>query len=317
MLIIVSDIHLSDGTCGKSISASAFHLFADRLRELAFKASWKSNGKYQPIKEINILLLGDILDPLHSTLWLEKRPGEPGYVRPWTDYHAPEFAATLRTITSNILTSNAESVGILKGLSGKAGLSLPPATSSGQPDMNSKRREPVNVRIHYMLGNHDWYYHLPGPAFEAIRKEIVQSCGLSNPPGPFPHELQESSSLQHLLNGYKVYAQHGDLYDPFNFSKEKGRNAATIGDAFVVEIINRFPLEVDRRMKGDLPPGFMESLHELMNVRPTLATPLWISSQLRQNNISQAVQRKLKDLWNEVCDEFLALPFVQEEDETL
>ena len=31
MLIIVSDIHLGDGTCGKSISASAFHLFADRL----------------------------------------------------------------------------------------------------------------------------------------------------------------------------------------------------------------------------------------------------------------------------------------------
>ncbi len=317
MLIIVSDIHLSDGTCGKSLSASAFHLFADRLLELAFNASWKSNGIYQPIKEINILLLGDILDPLHSTLWLDKQPGESGYVRPWTDFRAPEFAATLHTITSNILTNNAESLGILKGLSGKAGLSLPPASSSGQPDMKSEQREPVNVRIHYMVGNHDWYYHLPGSAFEAIREEIVQSCGLSNPPGPFPHELQESSRLQRLLGGYKVYAQHGDLYDPFNFSKEKGRNAATIGDAFVVEVINRFPLEVDRHMERDLPPGFMESLHELVNVRPTLATPLWIGSQLRQNSISPAVQRKLKGLWNEICKEFLALPFVQEEDKPL
>ena len=147
---------------------------------------------YHPIKEINILLLGDILDPLHSTLWLEKRPGESGYVRPWTDFRAPEFAATLHTITSNILKSNAEAMGILKGLSGKAGLSLPPATRSGQPDMDANQREPVNVRIHYMVGNHDWYYHLPGPAFDAIREEIVQSCGLSNPPGPFPHELHES-----------------------------------------------------------------------------------------------------------------------------
>ena len=42
-------------------------------------------------------------------------------------------------------------------------------------------REPVSVRLHYMVGNHDWYYHLPGPAFEAIRQEIVEAFGLSNP----------------------------------------------------------------------------------------------------------------------------------------
>ena len=35
MLIIISDIHLMDGTCGKSIPASAFRLFSDRLRLLA------------------------------------------------------------------------------------------------------------------------------------------------------------------------------------------------------------------------------------------------------------------------------------------
>jgi hypothetical protein len=314
MLIIISDIHLSDGTCGQSIPASAFHLFASRLRELALNASWKSNGQYQPIKEIDILLLGDILDPLHSTRWLETQPGESGYVRPWTDVRASEFVATLRTITSNILASNAEALGILKELSGKAALSLPPVTRTGQPDMNSKQYEPVHVHIHYMIGNHDWYYHLPGPAFEAIRREIVQSCGISNPSGPFPHEIQESASLQRLLAGYMVYARHGDIYDPLNYSAEKCRDAASVGDAFVVEVINRFPLEVDRQMKDDLSPEFMESLHQLVNIRPTLATPLWIGSQIRRNNINQVAQRKLKDLWNEICKEFLALPFVQEGD---
>jgi hypothetical protein len=314
MLIIVSDIHLGDGTCGKSISASAFHLFVDRLRELAFNASWNKDGKYQPIKEINILLLGDIIDALHSVLWLEKGPGEPGYVRPWTDFHAPDFAATLGDITRKILQSNAEAVGILKGLSGEAGLSLPPVTSSGVPDIKASQHESVNVNIHYMVGNHDWYYHLPGPAFDAIREEIVQSCGLSNPPGPFPHELHESIVLQDLLAGYKVHAQHGDLFDPFNYSKGKGRNAASFGDAFVVEVINRFPLEVENRLKEDLPPSMLDNLYELANVRPTLATPLWIGSQLRQNNIGQPVQRKLKNLWNEICNEFIKLPIVQEED---
>jgi hypothetical protein len=312
MLIIISDIHLMDGTCGKSIQVSAFSLFSDRLKELAMNASWRVDGSYRPIKQIDILLMGDILDPLHSILWLKSQPGQAEYVRPWTDSSAPEYASTVKAITKNILQKNASAFAILKGLTGGDGFSLPSAGPTGQPDFASTAREPVNVRLHYMVGNHDWYYHLPGSAFEAIRQEIVQALGLSNPPGPFPHELAESAELQSLLGEYDVYAQHGDIHDPFNYSKEKGRNSSTLGDAFAVEIINRFPLEVERRLRNELPPGSLENLHDLVNVRPVLATPLWIGSQLRNNALGQVEQQKLKDLWNEICDEFLALPFVNE-----
>jgi hypothetical protein len=48
---------------------------------------------------MDILLFGDILDPLHSTMWLDKNPGEPGYVRPWTDFYNPEFIAQVSEIT--------------------------------------------------------------------------------------------------------------------------------------------------------------------------------------------------------------------------
>jgi len=311
MLIIASDIHLGDGTCGKSISDSAFRLFADRLQELAFNASWRSDGVYRPIKEIDILLLGDILDPLHSTSWLEKNANDPGYVRPWTDFHAPEFAAKLREITRAILKNNDNSLRILRGLSQGNHIRLPLA-SHGKPILHFWRPVRLNVRIHYMCGNHDWYYHLPGPAFDEIRSEIVKALGLANPVGPFPHQSKESSELQELLNRHGVHAQHGDLYDAFNYSVEKGRDAATLGDAFAVEMINRFPVEAERRLKTDLSPEILESLHDLVNVRPALATPLWISSHLRQNNISPAAQQKLKELWNELGDEFLALPFVRE-----
>ena len=34
MLVIISDLHLGDGTTANSISPSAFHLFANRLREM-------------------------------------------------------------------------------------------------------------------------------------------------------------------------------------------------------------------------------------------------------------------------------------------
>jgi len=309
MLIIVSDIHLGDGTCGKPITPAAFQLFANRLIELAHNASQRLDGKYRPVKTIDILMLGDILDPLHSTLWLEKNPGEPGYVRPWTDTHAPEFAAKLRDITRAILINNQESIAILKGLTlGK--VTLPPATVRGKENKEA-HETPVKVQLHYMVGNHDWYYHLPGAAFDNIRAGIVEAFGLTNSQNPFSHELKESAELSSLLNGYEVFAQHGDLYDSFNYCKEKGRNASSLGDAFAVEILNRFPVEVMRRLGSELPPSFVESLRELVNVRPVLATPLWISSQLRQNNVPEAKQKKLKDLWDEMSKEFLKLEFVQ------
>ena len=309
MLIIVSDMHLGDGSCGRPIASDAFELFADRLQELARNASRRTDGKYRPVKTIDILMLGDILDPLHSTLWLEKNIGEPGYVRPWTDFRAPEYAARLSDITRAILKNNRGSIAILKNLA-QAGISLPPATVCGKVDKDG-REIPVKVQLHYMVGNHDWYYHLPGPAFDDIRAEIIEAFGLSNTPKPFPHELKESAELSALLNSYKVYAQHGDLYDALNYDKEKGRNASSLGDAFAVEILNRFPVEVQKKLGAELPPSIIDNLRELVNVRPALATPLWISSQLRQNNVPAAEQKKLKDLWDQMSKEFLKLDFVQ------
>ena len=61
-----------------------------------------------------------------------------------------------------------------------------------------------------------------------------------------------------------------------------------MGDAFSVELLNRFPVVAQQRLGQELPPGIIEDLRELVNVRPALATPLWISGQLRQNNLSLA-----------------------------
>ncbi len=312
MLIIISDIHLGDGTCAKPITPAAFQLFSDRLKELARNASLRSDGKYRPLDTIDILMLGDILDPLHSIRWLDQNPGEPGYVRPWTDPHAPEYAVKLNEITRAILKNNRESIAILKDLT-QGSLTLPRVSMSGKMDREG-HEIPVKVRLHYMVGNHDWYYHLPGSEFNTIRAEIVEAFGLSNLPEPFPHELKEkeAADLSSLLKSYRVYAQHGDLYDPFNYDKRKGRNASSLGDAFAIEILNRFPVEVERRFGSELPPSFVESLRQLVNVRPALATPLWISSQLRQNNVPEDEQKKLKDLWDEISKKFLKLDFVKE-----
>lgn len=315
MLVIISDLHLTDGTCGQSISAAAFRLFVDRLKELVLRASYRADGSYRPIEEVDLILLGDILDIQHSTLWLKHKDKTENHARPWTDRKDPEFLRSLQEITTDILANNAEAASLLKSLTiPGAFLNLPPATRWGEPAKVAFRHVPVKVSIYYMVGNHDWVYHLPESDFDPIRRQVIEALGLSNRSGPFPHQAKESPEIDDLLKRHGVYAQHGDLYDNFNISEDKDRDKAALGDAFAVEIINKFPVRVEEEMKDELPPEMLTALRELVNVRPVLATPLWISSQLRRNNISEPLQRKIKSIWDELGKDFLELDFVREHD---
>ncbi|HLO18197.1 MAG TPA: hypothetical protein VK206_25420, partial [Anaerolineales bacterium] len=314
MLVISSDIHLGDGTTASSISPSAFHLFSNRLRETAYFASFRKDGSYHPIESLDLLLMGDILDPLHSTLWLDTALGMLNYTRPWTDASSSNFAGTLAETTNAIIDVNRESLDVLKRCANGEVVLLPPANARGQPDEDSKERIPINVRIHYMVGNHDWYYHLPGKAFDEIRKTIIESMNLCNDVGPFPYDLDEHPELNEILKSYQVFVRHGDCYDKFNFNREKGRNHSTLGDVFTMDVCNRYPVEVQKRYGNELPTGIIDSLRRITNVRPALATPLWISGQIRRYAGSTALEPELKKVWDDICEEFLQLDVVREED---
>ena len=316
MLVIISDIHLGDGTTANSISSTAFDLFSSRLRETAYYASFRQDGGYRPIETLDILLLGDILDPLHSTLWLDTAPGALNYTRPWTDTNSRTFASTLAETTNAILAVNRDSLDILRRCTDGQTILLPPANARHQPDQESRERIPVDVRIHYMVGNHDWYYRLPGSEFDEIRKTVIESMGLCNAMGPFPYELEEDPALHDILRSYRVYARHGDYYDKFNFDREKGRNHATLGDVFTMDVCNRYPVEVQKRYGQRLPQGVIDSLRRITNVRPALATPLWISGQIRRYAESAELEAELKKVWDDLCDQFLQLDFVRQLDKS-
>ena len=314
MLAIISDIHLGDGTTASSISPGAFDLFSSRLNETARSASFRRDGSYRPIESLDLLLMGDILDPLHSTLWLNTAPGSVNYTRPWTDTSSPTFADKLAETTQAILDVNREAMEILRRCASGEIVRVPPATARGEIDTESRQFIPVPVRIHYMIGNHDWYYRLPGIAFDEIRKMIIGSMGLCNDINPFPYELEERPALQEILQSYQVFARHGDYYDKFNFNREAGRNHATLGDVFTMDVCNRYPIEVQKRYGDELPSEVIDSLRRITNVRPALATPLWISGQIRRHAKSAALEDELKKVWDDLCDQFLQLDFVRELD---
>src|SRR5688500_7507265 len=85
MLVIISDLHLTDGTIGESLPPGAFQIFAERLRELAESASWRADGSYRPVERIDLILLGDMLDAIRSAHW-----GTQEQVRPWSDPDSPD-----------------------------------------------------------------------------------------------------------------------------------------------------------------------------------------------------------------------------------
>jgi len=346
MLVVISDLHLGDGTTAESIPASAFYLFAKRIRQDAHFASLRQ-GQYQPIKELDVLLLGDIIDPLHSTKWLfplegqeeyitvdgQKlvritEQGDANYIRPWSDTTDPRFARKLHEVTHAILEYNKEALEIFRKLASGEFINFDAIDGSGERDITNLNKTPLKVRFHYMVGNHDWYYHLKGAAFDQIRQEIIATMGLSNPPTPFPYDLRKidpnsaweadkSPAIEGLFKAYNVFARHGDCYDTFNFDEKKGRDQATLGDVFTMEVCNRYPEELKRTPK--LNNDIINNLRHITNVRPALATPLWITGQIKrlanENKLLGVPEADLKAIWDNLSDKFLSLDFVKSKDE--
>jgi UDP-2,3-diacylglucosamine pyrophosphatase LpxH len=314
MLVIISDLHLTDGTSGETIRTGAFRVFEQRLRDMAYDASRRANGKYKPIKEIHLVLLGDILDVIRSTRWLD---GDTP--RPWdNDPRNPALVGRIQTITDAILSHNKNSLAILKGLKGGGTITLPPATPKGAVrkvgwEPGARGRVPVKINMYYMVGNHDWFFCAPGVGYDQIRRRIVDAMGLDNTPTePFPHNLDEVPKLRTICEQHNVYARHGDIFDPFNY--EKSRAASSLGDAIVIELLNRFPLEVRKQMARGLPKACLEGLKEIDNVRPLLAIPVWVNGLLRRTCKDEAQIKGVKKIWDNLVDQFLDLEFVRKHD---
>ncbi len=345
MLVVISDLHLGDGTTAASIPASAFYLFAKRLRQDAHFASVQ-NGKYHPITELDVILMGDILDPLHSTKWLFPlqgqeeyvnidgqehiritEPNHKNYIRPWSDTNDPRFAAKLLEVTRAIIEKNKGAMEVMRKLATGEFIDFDTVDGSGDRDTSGLNKIPLKVRFHYMVGNHDWYYHLKGPNFDQIRQEIIDAMGLSNPSSPFPYDLRkinpdspwqvdEAPEIERLFKQYKIFCRHGDIFDGFNFDMEHGRDLASMGDVFTMEVCNRYPEELRRRPEINL--EIVDNLRHITNVRPALATPLWITGQIRklstENKLVDVGDKNLKKIWDDLAENFLNLDFVKAKD---
>lgn len=315
MLVVVSDIHFTDDAGNKTIPAQALRIFRERLRDMAYDASWRADGTYRPIEELDLVLLGDILDVIRSARWPAVSETDPTFVRPWTSPDDPRFQAKVREIIEAILERNEPSFEVLRSLNSPQVMTLPPATREGgvarvsrEPD--SPERVPVRVRIHYVAGNHDWFLHLPGPAFDQVRRLVIERMGLAQLADPFPYQPEDSPLLTQLCEQHRVYFRHGDCYDIWNYHGD--RRASSIGDAIVIDLLNRFCAEVESKLGPDLPEECLRGFQQIDHVRPLLLAPLWVDSLLRRTGVEPGLADKVKKLWDDVADRFLHMDFVRE-----
>ncbi len=307
MLVIISDLHLTDGSTGATVSAGAIELFAERLGQLAEAASWRADGSYRPIAQLDVVLLGDVLDLIRSGHWAGR-----SNVRPWGNPHAPEFVDQITRITTAVLRHNDDALGVLRKLQEEGGVKVAPTLRAGKA-AGEAQAERVPARVHYMVGNHDWFFHLPGPSYSALRQTVVRQMGLANrPDAPFPHDITECEELLQVMRRHKVTARHGDLYDPLSF--EGDRDTSSLGDAIVIELVGRFAAEVETQLGDDLPSATLLGLRELDNIRPLLLIPVWLDGLLERTCPIPSMRKRVKTVWDRLADELLALDFVRRRD---
>lgn len=278
MLVFISDIHLTDGTSGETINSRAFKKFVQYLKNMAATAK---------VKEIEIVLLGDIFDVIRSDYWLKSNN-----IRPWSesgkkDKEGNRLEHYTREIVGRIRRnpSNKRSIKHLKDL--------------------KKEMKPlkVDVKFTYIVGNHDWLIN----RYPETRTEIARFLGLDDP--------NRYKDIHFPTDGfweeYGTFARHGDIYDPLNFDGD--RDASSVGDAVVIEMINRFHKAIEKNIDADANPQLISQLREIDNVRPLMDVPLWIQGACRRFG-SKGTWETVKGVWNTLVNEFLELDFIRRHD---
>jgi hypothetical protein len=302
MLAIISDLHITDGTTGQLLPPAAIDLVCERLCDLAWRASWRADGSYRPIDRIDLVLLGNTLDIMSSRRWLASP------CRPWDDHQSPAVIDATTGIVEEILRRNADCIRTLRSLATEATVSLPPATSAGQPVLEAEEM-PVSVCTHYMVGNADWPLSVKGTQYDLIRHKVTHHLGLvTSYNKPFPHEPSQCEQLQQALRQHRVLARHGDIFDPLSFADE--RDGASLADVISIELIARFLQHIEAEMCDQMAENTWSALCEIDQIQPILLVPAYMDSVL-ERTATPVIRNRIKRMWDYMVEQMLHLEMVR------
>lgn len=303
MLVILSDLHLTDESTSSNVHETAFKNIL--LPEIT------ANAKNYSAQEIRVILLGDIFDLVRTDYWVSQVPDSE---RPWNGTLDPNTGMNTHSKVevhyNNILDK------ILKNHSGKALIEV----------LNSVKRDNVYTKVTYIIGNHDRALNV----FDSLKDKVKSK--ITN--------VDEVEFLNVLYAPeYSVLARHGHEWDINNYgyefyTKVLNRKAnvnrfdsecyktQTIGEVVTAELMAGFIYELKQQL-GDTNPGLIKQLMEVNNVRPMTDAFLWIEwfgrnmlkddkekkiiLQSLQKSLDNVLKTDLSKAWDNLVEEVFLL----------
>jgi len=269
MLVFISDLHFVDGTAGEhNIPWRAFDYFFEDILGIANRPTYKDK-----IKEIKLVLLGDIFDLLRTEEWFSPTITEDQ--RPWGSMDK-EMEDNALAILNKIVSHKNDD----KGVDNAKALEL---IRTRLPELKTQCKLEFTPILEYIPGNHDRLVNKP--AFSKLRTRVRQCLGLVTPKDQlFPRLIFEPE--------YGVLARHGHEFDTYNYEggtayTEADYQRVPIGDPITTELIARLPYELADRL-GKMTPRLpdeariIENFQEIENVRPLSAVVEWLVYQVKQ-----------------------------------
>ena len=266
MIIFVSDFHLTDGTFdykgpGKpishDISHEAFKLFWDNIFRIV------DANERDSIKEITLVLLGDILELRSTSKWVDQAVNPTG-TRPWKENN-PDQIKVCQKIIDDIGKNNKESLKYLC-----------PNKFHLVDEKNGLRllidKLDVTIEIIYVVGNHDRLIVVHDKLKAYVKKKFGWKF---------------SKAVEGIGEGHKfrddeigILAYHGHDGNNKDFIDFYKNYEEPVLGGLLSDLTGRLMYHIQETKKKELITFFMD----IDNVRPSSDSFAWILSNLPQNS---------------------------------
>lgn len=280
MLVIISDLHFTDGTTSNwlgdkdlfNINPDAFKLFFGKISNII------ARGKSIP--KVSFIYNGDIFDILRTNIWFDTPKNE----QPWSiPIEKNKVYGRCNEILEKIIAHNQESLAWLSGT---------------HPDFENVWKVDTAIERIYIQGNHDRIINQHQPCRNQVYEWLLGQSGNRR----FNNFYMDQEYHQTLV-------MHGHEADPFNCEFDKNGNpkygAVPIGDPMTTVLFASLGYEAE---KLPIPQEAKKRFKDIDNVRPTLATIRFVQDIIHDFNIGKKVDSMIK----EIVKNFEGLKFFDE-----
>jgi len=279
VLIVISDLHLMDGTAG------AHHVdpgvFSSVMLDLA------AHAREAQATEVTLLFLGDVFDLYRTERWFEY----PLEARPWGS--APSEEA-LFDIYEGVVRNNAETFTILQGsLVDQLGFAV----------------EPVRM---YVPGNHDSVVN----EHPQLRRRTRELLGMTAGDEPFPRHVLDTEHGVFARHGHefdRLNFEGSETYDAGELViPEEDYRVMPIGDAMACEYASKIAPLVAAHLPEDHPnrARIAERMRDIVDVRPLAGMVRWAMWQATQ--VDKTTVKTVVRAMSEAAESMHELPFTKE-----